>query len=103
MLTKPKHKNKRRWQVIGAAVLLTCIVAVPTMAVVANAPELTQEWRNARQEYGPATAYSLIAIVAILSTILAVPGVAFAWQTRGSMDWLLGKSGDDDPDQSGAQ
>lgn len=103
MAATPKFKNKRRWQEVGAAALLTCIIALPTMAVVAYTPDLFQEWRNVRQEYGSATAYALIAVFVILATILAVPGVAFAWQTRGSLDWLLGKSGEGAPDESQAQ
>ena len=96
-------KNKRRWQEIGAAALLTCIVALPTMAVIAYAPDLVQEWRNVRQAYGTSTAYALVAVFVILATILAVPGVVFAWQTRGSMDWLLGKRSGDASDDNRVQ
>ena len=103
MAVTPKFKNKRRWQEIGAAALLTCIIALPTMAVVAYAPDLFQEWRNVRQVYGSATAYSLVAIFVILAAVLAVPGVAFAWQTRGSLDWLLGKSDQDGANESRSQ
>lgn len=88
-------RNKRFWQEVGASALLTVIVSVPTMAVIAHAPELLQEWKSMRQDYGPGTAYALIAIIVILGSALAIPGAMLAWQSRGRFDWLLGKSEDE--------
>ena len=48
-----------------------------------------------RQDYGPGTAYALIAIIVILGSALAIPGAMLAWQSRGRFDWLLGKSEDE--------
>ena len=101
MPTKSKLRNKRLWQEIGSLALLACIIAVPTMAVIAFNP--IQQWQNVRQDYGSGTAYALLAVFVILTTILAAPGIAWALQTRGRMDWLLGKGDYDDPDEVSAK
>lgn len=100
MAALTKFKNKRRWQEVGAATLLTCIIALPTMVFAAYAPDVLREWQSVRQQYGPGIAYALVGVFALLTTLFTIPAIVFAWQNRGSMDWILGKRVDSDPDDN---
>ena len=100
MAVSGKFKNRRRWQEVGAAVLLLFIIAVPTMVFAAYVPEAIGEWKNIRRDYGPGTAYALIAVFGVLTALLAIPATAFVLQTRGGVDWLLGEATDSDGNRS---
>ena len=95
MATVNIFKNKRHWQVAGAFAFLSCVVGLPTMVFAAHIDEVIREWQSIRQQYGPGTAYGLIAVFAALSMLFAVPGAVLGWKSRGNLDWLIGKDDDD--------
>ena len=54
MVLSIKIKNKRRWQEIGVAIVLTVLMAVPTMAMVAYIPMWSGNGSSSTSSTAPA-------------------------------------------------
>lgn len=98
-----KIKNKRRWQEIGVAIVLTVLMAMPTAVMVAYIPDVVREWQLIYQQYGPGRAYTLIGIFAAFTLLFTGIAIPVVWHYRGGVDWVLGKPSDDHQAEREAQ